>query len=155
MHWMTQRFVRAGVAVVWICAIAGAAAAAPREYLKSTERRTFATPIHPWWTNAVVELVTNGSFETGDFTGWSVVNGGLGTGDWFVTDQTTTPLSLFANPPAADGSFQALVDQLGPGSHILYQDIVIPAVDLGHLDLMLWLENYNGAFFNPPTLDSA
>jgi hypothetical protein len=149
---MTQRFVRAGVAAVLICAIAGAAAAAPKPYLKTTEHRTFATPIHPWWTHAVVELVTNGSFETGDFTGWNVVDTG-GFGQWFVTDQTVAPLSAFPIAPAADGSFQALVDQTGFGSHILYQDVVIPPSISVTLNLMLWFENYNQAFFDPPSLD--
>jgi hypothetical protein len=93
--------------------------------LEADRAPTLAAPIHPWWTNAVVELVTNGSFETGDFTGWNTVENSV-FGNWLVTDQATAPLSGFPVPPAADGTFQAMVDQTGQGSHILYQDIVIP-----------------------------
>jgi hypothetical protein len=65
-----------------------------------------------------------------------------GFGQWFVTDQTVAPLSAFPIAPAADGSFQALVDQTGFGSHILYQDVVIPPSISVTLNLMLWFENY-------------
>jgi len=156
MHKTTQWFVRAGFATLLICAFAGAAIAASigssTDYKKTTEHRTFTSTIHPWWTHAVVELVTNGSFETGDFTGWNVLDAG-GSGQWLVTSAATAPLSGFSVPPAADGSFQAMVDQVGPGTHILYQDIVIPPAISVTLNLMLWAENYNLAYFNPASLD--
>jgi hypothetical protein len=152
MHRNTLRFVHAALSAVLICSIVGAAGAAT-QYTKPIERRPMSTPIHPWWTNAVVELVTNGSFETGDFTGWTVADDGSGSGTWFVSDQATTPLSAFPVPPAADGTFQAFVDQTGPGRHILYQDIVIPASISVTLNMMLWAENYAGGYANPASLD--
>jgi len=151
MHRNTPRFVHAALSAVLICSIVGAAGAAT-QYTKPIERRPMSTPIHPWWTNAVVELVTNGSFETGDFTGWSTVENSV-FGNWLVTDQLVAPLSGFPVPPAADGTFQAMVDQTGQGSHILYQDIVIPPSISVTLNLMLWAENYAGGYANPATLD--
>ena len=152
MHWITKVLVRAGLAAVLMSAIVGVAIAAPHYDKAMKPTRTFAAPIHPWWTHSIVELVTNGSFETGTFAGWNVVNNGT-SGDWFVTDQTTTPLSGGSNPPAADGTFQAMVDQIGPGSHILYQDVVIPIATSVTLNMMLWAENYNGSYSDPATLD--
>src|SRR5262249_26088484 len=37
---------------------------------------------------ATTELITNGNFETGDFTGWTVSNGG---GTWHINDGTFDP----------------------------------------------------------------
>jgi hypothetical protein len=116
--------------------------------------RSFGAVLHPNWTNAVVELISNGSFETGTLAGWTVVNAGAGVGDWFATDQPTAPLSLAPIPPASDGLFQALVDQTGPGSHILYQDVFVPISSSVSLNMILWAENYAGGYFDPGTLDS-
>src|SRR6476661_581870 len=71
--------------------------------------------------------ISNGGFETGDFTGWTVVT--QGTGNWFVYTGTTAPLtgvplgSSISPPP--EGNFAAVSDEIGPGTHILYQDIVL------------------------------
>jgi len=78
---------------------------------------------------AVVQLLSNGDFETGTFSGWTVSNLAGGSGDWFIdTPGTTSPLSGYAtaaNPTG--GSFYAVTDQFGPGTHALTQSIAVPA----------------------------
>jgi hypothetical protein len=71
--------------------------------------------------------VTNGGFETGNFTGWTVVNQAGGSGNWFVYTGTTSPLSGFtiAAPPV--GTHAAVSDQTSRGSHVLYQDVALEA----------------------------
>lgn len=71
-------------------------------------------------SKAQVELVTNGSFETGDFTGWTKL-GITNAGDWSV--YSGAPLNLL---PPPDGEFAAVTNQVEPDSNIIYQDIAVP-----------------------------
>jgi hypothetical protein len=79
---------------------------------------------------APIELVTNGDFETGSFTGWTVTDqaGSFSPGTWLIdTPGSLTPITgqlTEANP--AGGSFYAVTDQGGPGTHSLTQTIVVP-----------------------------
>ena len=84
------------------------------------------------------ELVVNGGFETGDTTGWSVVN--AGSGNFGVMSGTISPISGFTvlAPPA--GTYAAMTDQTGPGSHILYQDISVP-LGTTNLSATIYLHN--------------
>jgi hypothetical protein len=107
-------------------------------------------PSSPWMTPAAVELITDGGFEAGGL-GWSVINNG--NGQWFVLTGTTAPISLFTIPAPPEGTFQAVVDQGGPGSHILYQDVTIPAGSTATLNFILWYSNQATGFANPPSLD--
>jgi hypothetical protein len=97
--------------------------------------------------------VANGSFETGDFTGWTVANQAGGSGDWFVYTGTTSPLSGFTIAPAPDGTHAAVTDQFAPGSHVLYQDVALEAGFAHTLSFTLYYENRAGAFATPMTLD--
>lgn len=76
--------------------------------------------------NAQSNLFQNGSFETGDFTGWTVIQNINSGGDWFVYSGDLTP--IFSDPflPPPDGDFAAITDQGGPSSQVLYQDIDVP-----------------------------
>ncbi|MBT5925972.1 MAG: hypothetical protein HOH33_05085 [Verrucomicrobia bacterium] len=78
---------------------------------------------------APIELIQNGSFETGDFTGWNAVNpagpfapwGVVGAGSGFGFGlQTTVP---------QDGNFVAVngFDAGGPDSFNLFQQVSIPS----------------------------
>jgi len=75
------------------------------------------------------ELLTNGNFETGSFAGWTVTDLAGGTGSWFIdTPGTTSPVSTFATAAnATGGSFYAVTDQTGPGTHALAQSFTIAA----------------------------
>lgn len=98
--------------------------------------------------------VLNGSFEINDgegtttFADWGTFN--QGSGAIFAQSGTTSPLSGFQVPSPPDGDFAAMVDQFGPGLHILYQDVVVPRN--GDLAFDLYLGNRAGEFHSPNTL---
>jgi hypothetical protein len=98
-------------------------------------------------------VVTNGGFETGNFTGWTVYNQPGGSGNWYVYSGTTSPVSSFTIPAPPEGKYAATSDQGGQGSHILYQNIDIPAGLTCTLSMYIYYENRNGSFYSPPTLD--
>lgn len=101
---------------------------------------------------AQTNLLENGSFESGDFTGWTVVDAGLG--QFSIESGTTTPTSGSPIPAPPDGTYASVSDQDGPGSHILYQDVYIrndgrPT----HLSFLLYWNNQFAAWEDPGSLD--
>jgi hypothetical protein len=100
---------------------------------------------------AQVELIGNGSFETEGFSPW--IFDSQGAGSWFVTNQAMGPVSGRPLQPPSDGSWQAVVDQSGPGRHILYQQFTIPAGHVAVLYLVYWYNNSAGIFSNAGNLD--
>ena len=105
------------------------------------------------------ELVTNGTFEangglgTSTFSGWTVTDQATGSGSWFAQSGTTVPLSptTVAAPP--QGAFAAMSGQTGGGSHILSQNITIPAGVSAKFSAQVYVNNAAGAFSTPATLD--
>ena len=95
---------------------------------------------------------TNGGAGTSTFAGWTVVDQPGSGGSWFVQAGTMTPMTGFVVPPPTEGTFAAMTDQVSPTSTILYQDIIVPGSG-GVLSFDLFLNNVNGAYFTPPTLD--
>ncbi len=81
-----------------------------------------------------MELITNGGFETGDFTGWTATDLTGGSGSWFVDSVATTPVSSSSTVGPASGGFYAVTDQGGPGTHALEQAFTVP---VGVSSLML------------------
>lgn len=81
-----------------------------------------------------IELITNGGFETGTFAGWTVTDLAGSSGSWFIDTDTTAPLSGVATVGPAGGSFYAVTDQTGPGTHVLEQAFTVP---VGVTSLML------------------
>lgn len=77
------------------------------------------------WSAGVGEILRNGGFETGDFTGWLTVNGGYG--EWVINDGTFNPDGPEETNAPVSGSYNALVAQIGGGTHLLFQDVRIPA----------------------------
>jgi hypothetical protein len=73
-----------------------------------------------------IQLITNGGFETGDFTGWSEFDQTGGTGSWFVLSGTSEPISGLATVGPASGAFYASSDQPGLGAHALIQSFTVP-----------------------------
>jgi hypothetical protein len=84
------------------------------------------------------ELLTNGGFETGDFTGWTRLNlptsdpaGTFAIGNNTVDNNLTppgpaTPIAELASLGAKSGNFYAVSDSLGPGTHLLLQSFTMP-----------------------------
>jgi hypothetical protein len=99
--------------------------------------------------------VVNGGFETGTFSGWTVVDqeGSFFGGQWFVYSGTATPFNFFPIPAPPEGTFAATTDQGGPGSHVLYQDVALEAGFRHVLSFDVYYNNQNGAFATPDTLD--
>jgi hypothetical protein len=82
---------------------------------------------HLAWDAAEGELIVNGDFETGDFTGWTVgSDGDYGSGGWVLNDGAFDPDSPDGPRPALAGSFGALAVQNGNGRHTLSQEIFVP-----------------------------
>lgn len=78
-------------------------------------------------TTSAVELIVNGGFESGAFTGWTVNDLAGGSGSFFIDDADGfTPFSGNATAGPAAGSFYAVSDQSGPGTHALSQAFVVP-----------------------------
>jgi uncharacterized repeat protein (TIGR01451 family) len=81
------------------------------------------------WSAGVGEILRNGGFETGDFSGWLAVNGCYGA--WIINDGTINPDGPEETNAPVSGSYNALVAQIGGGTHLLFQDVRIPAEALG------------------------
>lgn len=106
---------------------------------------------------APTELITNGGFETGNFTGWTITNQTGGSGSWFVDVLgTTTPMS--AHPTLATGgagNFYAVTDQSGAGTHSLIQPFTVPWPTLSAtLSFDMFVNDWDtGPIINPAGLN--
>ena len=95
------------------------------------------------------ELIANGSFETGDFTGWNVTNMAdpfAPVAFWTVSPAGSGP--YFGNTTPQDGLLDAWngFDGCGPDQFTMYQDVAIPAsvpTTLTWMDRIQW--NFLGA----------
>jgi len=81
----------------------------------------FAIALGSVTASAQTELIRNGGFETGNLQSWTAINSG--GGDWIVYSGNEVP-SL--SPPPV-GNFAAVTVQNDPGSHVLLQNVAIPA----------------------------
>jgi hypothetical protein len=103
-------------------------------------------------TGAVAATVTNGNFETPDFTGWTTWNADGGFGYWFVYTGTIAPISGATILAPPQGTYAATTDQNGANTHILYQDVPLEPGQTHMLSFTLYYENRAGVFFSPDTL---
>ncbi len=101
---------------------------------------------------AGAELVTNGGFETGDFTGWHLQEQSGGAGTWSVYSGTVSPLSAHPIPAPPQGTFAAISDQNDVASSILYQDIALPPGTTDKLSMYAYYTGYT-TMDSPPSLD--
>ena len=99
--------------------------------------------------------VTNGSFETGDFSGWTTVyTGSVPYAPWTVAPTGTVCLwgSFTCNAPI-DGTFDAIngFDGDGPANYQMWQDSTVPA-DMGEAWLSFsYRAQWDYAIGNPAT----
>jgi hypothetical protein len=106
-----------------------------------------------FYTNAQAQddPFVNGSFETGNFTDWTVVQEPGSGGDWFVYSGNSTPFfSLVPGPPF--GQFAAITDQGGPSSQVLFQDIDVPQDLSEECSVIVYYQNLAGQFVTAPDL---
>ena len=85
--------------------------------------------------------VTNGSFETGDFTGWTVIPQADSSGNWTVTTGTSSPIDQVTIPAPSCATHQAVFDQTGESSAVMYQDLAVPARATSTLTFTHWYAN--------------
>jgi hypothetical protein len=98
-------------------------------------------------------IVNNGGFESG-FTSWTRSDQVGSEGTFTLQSGTLSPVNGDPVPAPPGGVTAAMSDAQGPGSHVLYQDIVIPAlVPSATLSFDVFVGNRANAFFTPSTLD--
>lgn len=98
---------------------------------------------------AAGELIVNGGFESG-LSGWTLADLPGGDGTFSLQSGLASPVNGAAVPAPPGGTFAAMTDALGPGTHVLYQDFVIPVgVSAAELRFDLFLGNRAGDFFTP------
>jgi len=73
-----------------------------------------------------IELLNNGGFETGDFSGWFAVTASDTEGTIEVISDSIAPLSGGNTTNPSEGSFHAITGQTGPGAYSISQGFAIP-----------------------------
>jgi uncharacterized repeat protein (TIGR01451 family) len=84
-----------------------------------------ATADLAWGGGEFTELLVNGDFETGDFTGW--VRAANLYGNFEINTPTHEPTSPDGPLPPFEGNFNALGEVSGPGIISMHQDVTLPA----------------------------
>jgi hypothetical protein len=101
------------------------------------------------------QLITNGGFETGDYTGWTVETWPSSAGVTQVTGTLTGPISGMPQAGPYAGSFYSLSDQGGPGAYAISQVFNIAASpNSAILSFAMYVNNWAettviGPDFNP------
>lgn len=120
-----------------------------------TQLITLATLACTAASHAGINLITNGGFESG-LSGWTISNQLGSEGTFFHQSGNTSPVNGLSVQVPPEGTFAAMTDAGGPGSHVLYQDFVVPAnVTDGSLQFSLFVNNTATAFTTPTHLDFA
>lgn len=101
---------------------------------------------------ASAAVVTNGGFETGNFTGWTVQDEPGSAGSWFVYKGTKAPLSGNTIPAPPQGTFAAITDQTFPSSSFLSQNVTLAAGERHVLSAYVYYHSY-APIENPASLD--
>jgi hypothetical protein len=102
---------------------------------------------------AHASLILNGGFESG-LAGWTAADRIGSDGTFFLQTGTSSPVNGFPVPPPPEGTFAAMTDSQAPGSHILYQDFLVPtSLGGGTIGFSLFINNMADNFYTPSHLD--
>ena len=93
--------------------------------------------------------ITNGGFESG-FAGWTRADQLGSEGTFSVQSGTGSPVNGDLVPVPPEGLNAAMTDAQGPGSHVLYQDFVVP-LGSAMLSFDLFIGNRADRFAIPPS----
>ena len=96
-------------------------------------------------------LIVNGGFESG-FSSWTRLDQLGSDGSFSLQTGTLSPVNNDPVPAPPEGTIAAMTDAQGPGSHVLYQDFVVPPTG-ATLSFDLFIGNRADAFVTPATLD--
>ncbi len=102
------------------------------------------------------ELITNGGFETGDFTAWSVYEAGT-TGAVSVASGFVAPNSLKPTAGPASGNYYALMDDPFTSANALIQTFSTGPVQSAVLSFNMFVNDHNPSgqvFIDPSGLDA-
>ncbi len=107
-------------------------------------------------TPARAQSIINGGFEAG-LAGWTTANQVGSNGAFVIQSGTLSPVTGFTVPAPPGGTQAAMTDAVAGGSHVLFQDFVVPAVVVPGTSVAfsLFLGNRATAYFNPGSLDWA
>jgi hypothetical protein len=97
------------------------------------------------------QLITNGGFETGSLSGWTVTGeaGSYAGSGFFASNSTTTPQSGSTTVGPESGSYYAVSDGVGPATEILSQTFTVPAGAASViLSFGLFVNSYGGDIVN-------
>ena len=97
---------------------------------------------------AAASLILNGGFESG-FGSWTRIDQLGSDGAFFLQSGTTSPVNGFSVPAPSGGTNAAMTDAGGPGSHVLYQDFVVPGLGSAALSFDLFIGNRADPAFPP------
>jgi len=102
-------------------------------------------------TGDATPLILNGGFESG-FTSWIRANQLGSEGAFVLQTGTLSPVNANAVPAPPEGLTAAMTDAFGPGSHVLYQDFLVPN-EGASLTFSLFVGNRADRFVTPASLD--
>lgn len=103
---------------------------------------------------ASAQLIVNGGFEAG-FTGWTRADQVGSDGTFALQTGTTSPVNGFPVPAPPEGIRAAMTDAEAGGSHVLYQDFVVPVGIGGGTASFALFVNSGASFRSPASLDWA
>ena len=104
---------------------------------------------------AAANLIQNGDFELG-LAGWNRLDQIGSEGTFFVQSGTSSPVNMLPVPGPPGGTNAAMTDAAAGGSHVLYQDFVVPtAVTSANILFSLFVQNLGDRFYTPNHLDWA
>ncbi|QIL70444.1 fibronectin type III domain-containing protein [Diaphorobacter sp. HDW4B] len=117
-------------------------------------------PLSLWMGSAsAAELMVNGDFEqnagagTQVFTGWQSQSQAGSQGGFYAQQGTMSAITPVTVPAPPQGTFAVMSDQPGPGSHVLYQDITIPAGQSATFTAKVFVQNAVPLAAAPASLD--